>query len=153
MFLPRRCAGPVPWEVSAGWVRCQEVTGEKNALVPVKGMKDIFVIGRLAPDYVKFQSRLSSWSKIISWWSPWRGPPFFVRRPERMSCIAAQVVRGLEHLQSRRLLHRDVKPENVLHNSLGQAGWGIGMTWDDGLAPLSTCFSVPAKSRNSGTLG
>lgn len=40
--------------------------------------------------------------------------------PERMSCIAAQVVRGLEHLQSRRLLHRDVKPENVLHNSLGQ---------------------------------
>lgn len=40
--------------------------------------------------------------------------------PERLSCIAAQVVRGLEHLQSRRLLHRDVKPENVLHNSLGQ---------------------------------
>ncbi|CAK9079342.1 unnamed protein product [Durusdinium trenchii] len=40
--------------------------------------------------------------------------------PEQLACVAAQVVRGLAHLQSRRLLHRDVKPENVLHNSLGQ---------------------------------
>mmetsp|Transcript_27864 Transcript_27864/g.64728 ORF Transcript_27864/g.64728 Transcript_27864/m.64728 type:complete len:333 (-) Transcript_27864:121-1119(-) len=40
--------------------------------------------------------------------------------PDHMACIAAQIVRGLEHLQKRRLLHRDVKPENVLHNNLGQ---------------------------------
>ena len=44
IFLPRRCAGPVPWEVSAGWVRCDKVTGETNALVPVKGMKNIYSI-------------------------------------------------------------------------------------------------------------
>lgn len=40
--------------------------------------------------------------------------------PEQLACIAAQMIRGLEHLQTRRLLHRDVKPENVLHNLAGQ---------------------------------
>lgn len=40
--------------------------------------------------------------------------------PEPLACIAAQIVRGLHHLQRRRLLHRDVKPENVLHNAAGQ---------------------------------
>jgi serine/threonine protein kinase len=38
----------------------------------------------------------------------------------RIACIMAQMVRGLDHLQTRRLLHRDVKPENVLHNLAGQ---------------------------------
>eukprot|EP00439_Symbiodinium_sp_Y106_P013596 s7427_g1.t4 len=40
--------------------------------------------------------------------------------PNHVACIAAQIMRGLEHLHSRRLLHRDIKPENVLHNGLGQ---------------------------------
>mmetsp|Transcript_53769 Transcript_53769/g.149194 ORF Transcript_53769/g.149194 Transcript_53769/m.149194 type:complete len:334 (-) Transcript_53769:112-1113(-) len=40
--------------------------------------------------------------------------------PQHLACIAAQIVRGLHHLQTRRLLHRDVKPENVLHNLAGQ---------------------------------
>jgi len=40
--------------------------------------------------------------------------------PRHVSCIAAQLFRGLAHLQSRRILHRDVKPENILHNSSGQ---------------------------------
>mmetsp|Transcript_90919 Transcript_90919/g.211551 ORF Transcript_90919/g.211551 Transcript_90919/m.211551 type:complete len:334 (-) Transcript_90919:64-1065(-) len=40
--------------------------------------------------------------------------------PLRLACIAAQIVRGLHHLQTRRLLHRDVKPENVLHNLSGE---------------------------------
>jgi len=40
--------------------------------------------------------------------------------PEHLASVAAQIARGLEHLHSRRLLHRDVKPENILHNSLGQ---------------------------------
>ncbi len=29
---------------------------------------------------------------------------------------------GLAHLHERRLLHRDVKPENILHNREGEAG-------------------------------
>jgi serine/threonine protein kinase len=39
---------------------------------------------------------------------------------DQLACIAAQIVRGLRHLQSRRLLHRDVKPANILANSYGQ---------------------------------
>jgi serine/threonine protein kinase len=38
---------------------------------------------------------------------------------ERLPCITAQIVRGLKHLQTRRLLHRDVKPENILHSRNG----------------------------------
>mmetsp|Transcript_56013 Transcript_56013/g.126386 ORF Transcript_56013/g.126386 Transcript_56013/m.126386 type:complete len:333 (+) Transcript_56013:122-1120(+) len=40
--------------------------------------------------------------------------------PEHLACVAAQMVRGLHHLQTRRLLHRDVKPENVLHSLSGR---------------------------------
>mmetsp|Transcript_63182 Transcript_63182/g.124439 ORF Transcript_63182/g.124439 Transcript_63182/m.124439 type:complete len:334 (-) Transcript_63182:75-1076(-) len=36
-----------------------------------------------------------------------------------LACVAAQITRGLHHLQTRRMLHRDVKPENVLHTSAG----------------------------------
>mmetsp|Transcript_68743 Transcript_68743/g.109081 ORF Transcript_68743/g.109081 Transcript_68743/m.109081 type:complete len:338 (+) Transcript_68743:86-1099(+) len=39
---------------------------------------------------------------------------------EHLACIAAQIVRGLRHLQSRKLLHRDVKPANILVNHEGQ---------------------------------
>lgn len=38
---------------------------------------------------------------------------------EQVTCIAAQITRGLEHLQERKMLHRDVKPENILHNRRG----------------------------------
>jgi len=37
-----------------------------------------------------------------------------------LQSIAAAITRGLRHLQSRRLLHRDVKPENILHNLAGE---------------------------------
>lgn len=40
--------------------------------------------------------------------------------PQHVACMAAQIMRGLHHLQTRRLLHRDIKPENVLHNLAGQ---------------------------------
>lgn len=40
--------------------------------------------------------------------------------PVHLSCIAAQVMLGLNHLHDRKLLHRDIKPENILHNRLGQ---------------------------------
>mmetsp|Transcript_17537 Transcript_17537/g.31438 ORF Transcript_17537/g.31438 Transcript_17537/m.31438 type:complete len:335 (+) Transcript_17537:112-1116(+) len=39
---------------------------------------------------------------------------------EHLACIAAQIVRGLHHLQTRKLLHRDVKPANILVNHTGQ---------------------------------
>merc|ERR1719343_416807 len=39
---------------------------------------------------------------------------------DHIACVAAQIVRGLQHLQTRKLLHRDVKPENILHNADGQ---------------------------------
>lgn len=38
---------------------------------------------------------------------------------EQAMCIAAQIVRGVAQLQMRSLLHRDVKPENILHNRAG----------------------------------
>eukprot|EP00747_Dinoflagellata_sp_TGD_P167761 gnl/TRDRNA2_/TRDRNA2_192815_c0_seq1.p1 gnl/TRDRNA2_/TRDRNA2_192815_c0~~gnl/TRDRNA2_/TRDRNA2_192815_c0_seq1.p1 ORF type:complete len:356 (+),score=71.79 gnl/TRDRNA2_/TRDRNA2_192815_c0_seq1:67-1134(+) len=40
--------------------------------------------------------------------------------PDHLACIAAQVIRGLRHLQTVRLLHRDVKPANILHNTAGE---------------------------------
>lgn len=39
---------------------------------------------------------------------------------QQLACIASQLIRGLAHLQNKRLLHRDVKPANVLHNLRGQ---------------------------------
>merc|ERR1719408_54357 len=39
--------------------------------------------------------------------------------PAHVACIASQMVQGLFHLHTRKLLHRDVKPENVLHNRDG----------------------------------
>lgn len=40
--------------------------------------------------------------------------------PCHLLCIASQILRGLHHLEMRKLLHRDVKPENILHNRDGQ---------------------------------
>jgi len=37
-----------------------------------------------------------------------------------VGCVAAQVMSGLHFLQLRKVLHRDVKPENILHNRTGQ---------------------------------
>merc|ERR1719375_957132 len=39
---------------------------------------------------------------------------------EHLACIAMQIVKGLHHLQSCKLLHRDVKPANILLNRAGQ---------------------------------
>jgi len=40
--------------------------------------------------------------------------------PDHSACAASQITKGLHHLQMRTLLHRDVKPENILHNKSGQ---------------------------------
>jgi serine/threonine protein kinase len=55
--------------------------------------------------------------------------------PERfLSAIIAQVVRGLEFLHSKRLIHRDIKPGNVLLSSDGSvkiSDFGISKTLDN----------------------
>jgi len=56
-------------------------------------------------------------------------------------CISAQMTRGLHHLQTRRLLHRDVKPENVLHNAAGQVkltDFGISRDLDSTVGVAAT---------------
>jgi len=61
--------------------------------------------------------------------------------PGHLACITAQVVRGLAHLQSRRLLHRDVKPENVLHNGRGEVkltDFGISKDLDSTVGVAAT---------------
>lgn len=40
--------------------------------------------------------------------------------PEHLAYVAASIIRGLAHLEERRILHRDVKPENILHAADGQ---------------------------------
>jgi serine/threonine protein kinase len=40
--------------------------------------------------------------------------------PAHLARIASQVAEGLHHLHSRSTLHRDVKPENILHNRRGE---------------------------------
>ncbi|CAE7800923.1 MKK1c, partial [Symbiodinium microadriaticum] len=37
-----------------------------------------------------------------------------------LRCAAAQVAIALEFLHSRSILHRDIKPQNILHNSAGE---------------------------------
>merc|ERR1712205_225325 len=41
--------------------------------------------------------------------------------PPILAAIAKQVLRGIEHLHSRQLLHNDIKPGNILLNRLGEA--------------------------------
>jgi serine/threonine protein kinase len=61
--------------------------------------------------------------------------------PDRLACIAAQIVRGLRYLQSKHVLHRDVKPENVLHNRAGQVkltDFGISKDLNSTVAAANT---------------
>jgi len=40
--------------------------------------------------------------------------------PVHLSCMVQQIINGLAHLHTRHLLHRDIKPHNILHNSRGE---------------------------------
>merc|ERR1712217_675299 len=56
---------------------------------------------------------------------------------DHVACIAAQMTFGLHYLQQKQVLHRDVKPENILHNLAGQVkltDFGISKSvLDDGV--------------------
>jgi len=39
---------------------------------------------------------------------------------EHLATVAAQVMRGLTHLHDNNHIHRDIKPQNVLHNRMGE---------------------------------
>merc|ERR1711862_215496 len=38
---------------------------------------------------------------------------------QMLANISRQVICGLHYIHSKRILHRDIKPGNILHNSLG----------------------------------
>lgn len=54
-----------------------------------------------------------------------------------LSCMSMQMVLGLQHLHSRKILHRDVKPQNILLNSLGEVkltDFGIAKLLEENIA-------------------
>lgn len=60
---------------------------------------------------------------------------------EHLACVADQIVKGLQHLQTRKLLHRDVKPANILANRSGQVkmtDFGISKDLNSGVGVAAT---------------
>lgn len=61
--------------------------------------------------------------------------------PPQLACIARQVILGLQHLHNAHLLHRDIKPHNILHNTNGEVkltDFGISKDLDTTLAMAGT---------------
>mmetsp|Transcript_103774 Transcript_103774/g.334548 ORF Transcript_103774/g.334548 Transcript_103774/m.334548 type:complete len:197 (+) Transcript_103774:660-1250(+) len=58
-----------------------------------------------------------------------------------MASISRQVMLGLAHLHSKHILHRDIEPHNILHNTSGQVkltDFGIAKDLDTTLAMAGT---------------
>lgn len=76
--------------------------------------------------------------------------------PRVVACVALQVLRGIDHLHSRRLLHNDIKPGNLLLNSRGEVkvtDFGIAKSMKKTLE--NTCigtqiYLAPEKCDSSG---
>lgn len=61
--------------------------------------------------------------------------------PMHLSCAVLQIMLGLNHLHNRKLLHRDIKLENILHNTKGEVkltDFGIAKDLDTTLAMALT---------------
>ncbi|KAG8348187.1 Protein tyrosine kinase Protein kinase domain [Trypanosoma vivax] len=65
---------------------------------------------------------------------------------EMLAYVARELLRGLEHLHSLKMIHRDIKPVNVLANSSGEvkiADFGVAKKLSDGdVGTVSTQGSV-----------
>jgi hypothetical protein len=64
-------------------------------------------------------------------------------RPDRVAQIGIQVARALEYAHRRNLVHRDIKPQNILITADGQAkvtDFGIAAAW--GVPPLTPTGTV-----------
>ena len=63
-------------------------------------------------------------------------PKYLKKNPEQTNEIFLQVIQGFKHLESKSVLHRDIRPQNLMVN-------------DDGVVKLSTWVSVKESSKMS----
>jgi serine/threonine protein kinase len=60
--------------------------------------------------------------------------------PRMLAAISLQVLRGIEHLHARRLLHNDIKPGNILLNQFGDVKvTDFGITTSMDISLCDTC--------------
>lgn len=118
---------PTGMRVAVKTVKVDKREKREQMLNEIKGLIQAAGCPYLVQWYAAFSTKETGLVKVVIEYMD-RGSLADLRRhlggagtpPEHLCCIASQMVRGLHHLQCRRLLHRDVKPENVLHNSAGQ---------------------------------
>jgi len=74
--------------------------------------------------------------------------------PQHLSCIARQITLGLMHLHGRMIIHRNITPENILHNVKGEVklgDFGISIDLDYLARPvMPTCVTYMSPERACG---
>merc|ERR1712217_428486 len=63
--------------------------------------------------------------------------------PRELACVTRQIMEGLNFLHTRNLLHRDLKPGNILHNSEGYVkltDFGISKSVNTTATPMAATF-------------
>lgn len=118
---------PTGMRVAVKTVKVDKKEKRENMLNEIKGLIQAAGCPYLVQWYAGFSTKDTGLVKVVVEFMD-KGSLADLRRrldgagvpPDHLLCIAAQMMRGLRHLQSRRLLHRDIKPENVLHNLAGQ---------------------------------